>query len=218
MRDLTLSVNRGEVFGFLGPNGAGKTTSIKMLLNLIAPTGGQAILFGYPASNPDIRARVGFLPEHFRFHDWLTAEEFLTLHADLYRLRREIARPRINELLELVGLAPHRGKKLREFSKGMLQRIGLAQALLNQPELVILDEPTSGLDPISTTKVEASLQELKQSYTIILVPHSVQQAARTADQAAFFLQGQLIEYAPGKSIFITPQDKRTEDYVEGRFG
>jgi phosphate transport system ATP-binding protein len=103
-------------------------------------------------------------------------------------------------------------------SGGQQQRLCLARSLALQPEVILLDEPTSGLDPISTTKVEVSLQELKQSYTIILVPHSVQQAARTADQAGFFLQGQLIEYAPGKSIFITPQDKRTEDYVEGRFG
>lgn len=103
-------------------------------------------------------------------------------------------------------------------SGGQQQRLCLARSLALEPEVIMLDEPTSGLDPISTTKVEASLQELKQRYTIILVPHSVQQAARTADQAAFFLQGQLIEYAPGKSIFLTPQDKRSEDYIEGRFG
>jgi len=103
-------------------------------------------------------------------------------------------------------------------SGGQQQRLCLARSLALEPEVIMLDEPTSGLDPISTTKVEASLQELKQQYTIILVPHSVQQAARTADQAAFFLQGQLIEYAPGKTIFLTPQDKRSEDYIEGRFG
>jgi ABC-2 type transport system ATP-binding protein len=197
VRDLTLSVNRGEVFGFLGPNGAGKTTSIKMLLNLIAPTGGQAILFGYPASNPDIRARVGFLPEHFRFHDWLTAEEFLTLHADLYRLRREIARPRINELLELVGLAPHRGKKLREFSKGMLQRIGLAQALLNQPELVILDEPTSGLDPVGRRLVRDIIREIKQAgTTVFLNSHLLSEVEITCDRVAFIKQGEVIHTSP----------------------
>lgn len=103
-------------------------------------------------------------------------------------------------------------------SGGQQQRLCLARSLALQPEVILLDEPTSGLDPISTTKVESSLQELKQNYTIVLVPHSVQQAARTADQAAFFLQGELIEYAPGKSVFLTPQDKRTKDYVEGRFG
>lgn len=103
-------------------------------------------------------------------------------------------------------------------SGGQQQRLCLARSLALQPEVILLDEPTSGLDPISTTKVESSLQELKQNYTIVLVPHSVQQAARTADQAAFFLQGELIEYASGKSVFLTPQDKRTKDYVEGRFG
>ena len=197
VRDLTLSVNQGEVFGFLGPNGAGKTTSIKMLLNLIAPSGGQAELFGYPISNPEVRARVGFLPEHFRFHDWLTAEEFLALHADLYRLQRDVARRHIDELLELVGLAPHRRKKLREFSKGMLQRIGLAQALLNQPQLVILDEPTSGLDPVGRRLVRDIIRELKQGgTTVFLNSHLLSEVEITCDQVAFIKHGEVIHTSP----------------------
>ena len=157
--NLTLTVERGEVFGFLGPNGAGKTTAVKMLLGLIRPTSGEASLLGAPLNDQQVRGRVGFLPEHFRFHDWLTASEFLALHADLYRMPAQRRSQRIPELLELVGLAPHAAKRLRQFSKGMLQRIGLAQALLNEPELVILDEPTSGLDPVGRRLVRDIIRD-----------------------------------------------------------
>jgi ABC-2 type transport system ATP-binding protein len=146
--DLTLSVERGEVFGFLGPNGAGKTTSIKMLLGLITPTSGEASLLGYAPNTPRSRLKVGFLPEHFRFHDWLTASEFLKLHADLYHMLASSTASSGFPSCSNWSVWRPRHKKLRQFSKGMLQRIGLAQALLNEPELVILDEPTSGLDPV----------------------------------------------------------------------
>jgi ABC-2 type transport system ATP-binding protein len=197
VRDLTLTVNQGEVFGFLGPNGAGKTTSIKMLLSLIAPTSGEALLFGVPFGEPQVRSRIGFLPEHFRFHDWLTAQEFMTLHADLYRIPRAAARDRINELLDLVGLTPHRDKKLREFSKGMLQRIGLGQALLNQPALVILDEPTSGLDPVGRRLVRDIIRELKQSgTTVFLNSHLLSEVEITCDRVAFIKHGEVIHISP----------------------
>src|SRR5262245_23355620 len=123
VRGLTLMVQPGEVFGFLGPNGAGKTTSIKMLLGLVAPTAGSGALLGLPIRHRAARAQVRFLPEHFRFHDWLNAAEFLTLHGQLYGLAAARLKNRINELLELVGLSPFRTKQLRTFSKGMLQRI-----------------------------------------------------------------------------------------------
>ncbi len=197
VRDLTLTVEQGEVFGFLGPNGAGKTTSIKMLLNLIKPSGGEARLFGVPYANPEVRSRIGFLPEHFRFHDWLTAQEFLELHADLYRISRSVARQRIPELLELVGLAPHREKKLREFSKGMLQRIGLAQALLNRPALVILDEPTSGLDPVGRRLVRDIIRDLKQEgTTVFLNSHLLSEVEITCDRVAFIKHGEVIHTSP----------------------
>jgi ABC-2 type transport system ATP-binding protein len=195
--DLTLTVQQGEVFGFLGPNGAGKTTSIKMLLSLIAPTSGEAWLFGLPFGNPQVRSRIGFLPEHFRFHDWLTAQEFLALHADLYRIPRQDGRRRIDELLELVGLTPHRDKKLREFSKGMLQRIGLAQALLNHPALVILDEPTSGLDPVGRRLVRDIIRELKQGgTTVFLNSHLLSEVEITCDRVAFIKHGEVIHTSP----------------------
>jgi ABC-2 type transport system ATP-binding protein len=127
-----------------------------------APTSGEGYLFGDSLTDPLVRGRVGFLPEHFRFHDWLKASEFLELHADLYHMPRALARQRTGELLELVGLTQHADKKLADFSKGMLQRIGLAQALLNQPDLVILDEPTSGLDPVGRRLVRDIIDCLPQ--------------------------------------------------------
>jgi ABC-2 type transport system ATP-binding protein len=201
VEDLTLTVGRGEVFGFLGPNGAGKTTSVKMLLNLIAPTNGQGFLFGTSLTDPMVRRRVGFLPEHFRFHDWLKANEFLALHADLYHMPGELARQRIAELLDLVGLAPHAHKKLREYSKGMLQRIGLAQALLNRPELVILDEPTSGLDPVGRRLVRDIIRDLRQQgTTVFLNSHLLSEVEITCDRVAFIKHGEVIRISPLQSL------------------
>jgi ABC-2 type transport system ATP-binding protein len=191
--NLTLSVEPGEVFGFLGPNGAGKTTSVKMLLNLVFPTSGEGFLFGRPLSDPAIRSRVGFLPEHFRFHDWLRGDEFLALHADLYGMSRSEARPRIAELLDLVNLTPHSQKKLREYSKGMLQRIGLAQALLNKPGLVILDEPTSGLDPVGRRLVRDIIRDVRsQGATVFINSHLLSEVEITCDRVAFIKHGEVI--------------------------
>ena len=146
--NLSLSVRRGEIFGFLGPNGAGKSTSIKMLLGLVKPSGGEAFVLGAPAGDVEIRRKIGFLPEDFRFYQWLTAAELLALHGRLSGVPADTLRKRVPVFLELVGLTPHRDKRLQAFSKGMLQRIGLAQALIHEPELIFLDEPTSGLDPM----------------------------------------------------------------------
>ncbi len=193
VEDLTLTVEKGEVFGFLGPNGAGKTTSVKMLLTLTAPTSGEGFLFGAPLTDPQVRGRVGFLPEHFRFHDWLKASEFLQLHADLYHMPGDLSRRRVGELLELVGLTQHADKKLHDFSKGMLQRIGLAQALLNQPDLVILDEPTSGLDPVGRRLVRDIIRDLRQrGTTVFLNSHLLSEVEITCDRVAFIKHGQVI--------------------------
>jgi len=195
--NLDLTVERGEVFGFLGPNGAGKTTAVKMLLGLVAPSAGEGSLLGYPLGDRRVRARIGFLPEHFRFHDWLTAREFLTLHADLYRMPRWRSQPRISELLEQVGLAQHANQRLRQFSKGMLQRIGLAHALLNQPELVILDEPTSGLDPIGRRLVRDLIRELRQKGTaVFLNSHLLSEVEITCDRVAFIKFGEVLQVSP----------------------
>lgn len=199
--DLSLVVQRGEVFGFLGPNGAGKTTSIKMLLGLVAPTEGEGALLGKPLGDTQTRARVGFLPEHFRFHEWLTATEFLTLHADLYGLARRLAQQRIPALLDRVGLAAHQDKRLSQFSKGMLQRVGLAQALLNDPELVILDEPTSGLDPVGRRLIRDIIHELRtQGKSVFLNSHLLSEIEITCDRVAFIKQGRVLQISVLQSI------------------
>jgi ABC-2 type transport system ATP-binding protein len=190
VEDLTLKVEKGEVFGFLGPNGAGKTTSVKMMLGLVAPTSGEGYILGAPLGDPSVRGQVGFLPEHFRFHDWLTASEFLTLHADLYHMQRSITKKRVEELLELVGLTPFTHSKLRTFSKGMLQRIGLAQALLNEPALVFLDEPTSGLDPVGRRLVRDIIRDLRENGTsVFLNSHLLSEVEITCDRVAFIKNG-----------------------------
>jgi len=198
---LTLQVPQGEVFGFLGPNGAGKTTSIKMLLGLVAPSAGSARLLGEPLGSRPARARIGFLPEHFRFHDWLTAGEFLTLHGELYGMAKERLRQRIQELLDLVGLAPFEHKLLRTYSKGMLQRIGLAQALLNDPLLVFLDEPTSGLDPVGRRLVRDIIRDLRQKgTTVFLNSHLLSEVEITCDRVAFIKQGEVLRTSQLKSL------------------
>ena len=191
--DLTLQVQQGEVFGFLGPNGAGKTTSIKMLLGLVAPTSGRAALLGAPLGNRLTRARIGFLPEHFRFHDWLSAAEFLTLHGQLYRIPPARLKHRIGELLDLVGLTPFRNNHLKTYSKGMLQRVGLAQALLNDPALVFLDEPTSGLDPVGRRLVRDIIRDLRErGTTVFLNSHLLSEIEITCDRVAFIKHGQVL--------------------------
>jgi ABC-2 type transport system ATP-binding protein len=192
VKGLTLQVERGEVFGFLGPNGAGKTTSMKMLLGLVAPTSGTASLLGAPIGDLESLAHIGFLPEHFRFQDWLTAREFLTLHGELLGMESHDLRVRLDELLERVGLSSFREKQLRTFSKGMLQRIGLAQALLNRPALVFLDEPTSGLDPVGRRLVRDIIHELKAEGTcVFLNSHLLSEIEVTCDRVAFIRHGEV---------------------------
>jgi ABC-2 type transport system ATP-binding protein len=194
VRGLTLNVRRGEVFGFLGPNGAGKSTSIKMLLGLIKPTSGTATLLGRSLPDRCTRARIGFLPEHFRFYDWLTPAELLQLHGRLHGLTPEVLRQRIPLLLATVGLTPHRDKQLRRFSKGMLQRIGLAQALINEPDLIFLDEPTSGLDPVGRRLVRDIIRAQRaRGATVFLNSHLLSEVEVTCDRVAFIRAGEVLE-------------------------
>ena len=194
VRDLTLEVRRGEVFGFLGPNGAGKSTSVKMLLGLVFPSGGEAQILGYPAGDVRTRSRIGFLPEHFRFYDWLTPAELLNLHGRLYGMSRSNLRERVPALLELVGLTAHRQRRLRDFSKGMLQRIGLAQALLNEPDLIFLDEPTSGLDPFGRRLVRDIIQAQRdRGATVLLNSHLLGEVEITCNRVAFIKDGEVVE-------------------------
>ena len=193
VKGLTLQVAQGEVFGFLGPNGAGKTTSIKMLLGLISPSSGRASLLGKPIGDRDAMSRIGFLPEHFRFQEWLTAREFLTLHGQLLRMKADDLASRMDELLERVGLADYRNKLLRTFSKGMLQRVGLAQALLNRPALIFLDEPTSGLDPVGRRLVRDVIREIRaQGTSVFLNSHLLSEIEVTCDRVAFIRHGEVV--------------------------
>lgn len=192
--DLTLEVRAGEVFGFLGPNGAGKTTSIKMLLSLTKPTAGEATLLGHPLGDMGARAKIGYLPEHFRFHEWLRADEFLNLHGELYGMDRTARGAAVPRLLKLVGLEDRAATKLGAFSKGMLQRIGLAQALLNDPKLVFLDEPTSGLDPIGRRVVRDIITDLRErGMAVFLNSHFLSEVEKTCDRVAFIRSGRILQ-------------------------
>jgi ABC-2 type transport system ATP-binding protein len=191
--DLTLQVPRGEVFGFLGPNGSGKSTSVKMLLGLVQPGSGTARVLGHPPGHAEAMTRIGFLPEHFRFHEWLKATELLDLHGRLYGMPPEQRRTRIPELLELVRLTEHANRPIAGFSKGMLQRIGLAQALLNNPDLVFLDEPTSALDPFGRMLVRTIINDLKaQGTTIFLNSHLLGEVEATCDRVSFIKEGRVL--------------------------
>ena len=191
--DLSLSIGRGEIFGFLGPNGAGKTTSLKLLLGLVEPDGGRGSVLGAPLGERRVRARIGFLPEHFRFHACLTGRELLRVHGRLHGMRGSTLERRIDELLMRVDLADAEDRPVREYSKGMAQRAGLAQALINDPELVFLDEPTSGLDPLGRRLVRELIQELRErGTTVFLNSHLLGEVEATCDRVAFVREGRIV--------------------------
>lgn len=190
---LTLEVQRGEVFGFLGPNGAGKTTTLKLLMGLVFPTSGRAELLDRPAGDLDARRRIGYLPEHPYFYDYLTAEELLVYYAGLFGLAGSARSRRASALLDEVGLGAERRLQLRKFSKGMLQRVGIAQALLNEPELVILDEPMSGLDPLGRRDVRALILRLRdRGCTVFFSSHVLSDAEALCSRVAILAKGALL--------------------------
>ncbi len=198
---LDLCVDAGEVFGFLGPNGAGKTTTVKMLLGLVRPTSGEARVLGCRPGDPAAMRRIGFLPEHFRFPPWLTAHNFLDMHGQLYGLSAAERRARIPQLLDRVGLGGRARSRLGEFSKGMQQRIGLAQALLNEPALVFLDEPTSGLDPVGRYEVREIIHELRQrGVTVFLNSHYLSEVEVTCDRVAIVKRGRVVRAGTLESL------------------
>jgi ABC-2 type transport system ATP-binding protein len=193
VRDLTLQVRPGEAFGFLGPNGAGKSTSIKMLLGLVKPTGGRALLLGQPVGTREVRARIGFLPEHFRFYDWLSASELVLFHGRLCGIPEDTLRRKIPQLLERVGLGAQSNKPIRSFSKGMMQRVGLAQAIVNDPEILFLDEPTSGLDPSGRKLVRDVMSEQRnRGATVFLNSHLLGEVEQSCDRVAFIRDGCIV--------------------------
>jgi ABC-2 type transport system ATP-binding protein len=192
LRGLSLSIEPGEIFGFIGTNGAGKTTTIKLALGLIFPDSGSVRLFGEEGAPAEARRRVGFLPENPYFYDYLTGEEFLDFHARLFGIDAPTRRGRVRELLGRVGLANRGDRQLRHYSKGMLQRIGLAQALINDPELVILDEPMSGLDPIGRREVRDIILELKaRGRTVFFSTHILSDTEMICDRVGLLVRGSL---------------------------
>jgi ABC-2 type transport system ATP-binding protein len=193
LHELTLEVGRGEVFGFLGPNGAGKTTAVKVLTGLVRPTSGGAEVLGCPAGDPEARRRIGYLPEHFRFQEWATAEDLLDFHGRLAGMPGPARRGRIPEVLELVGLSGRGGDRIRRYSKGMTQRIGLALALLAHPELVLLDEPTSALDPVGRRDVRLIVRALAdQGVTVFLNSHLLGEVEAVCDRVAVVDRGRVV--------------------------
>ena len=216
VRGLSLEVRRGEIFGFLGPNGAGKSTSIKMLLGLVKPSGGEAFVLGAPIGDVAIRRKIGFLPEDFRFYEWLTAEELLHLHGRLSGVPPEQLRQRVPELIELVGLAPHRDKRLQNFSKGMLQRIGLAQALIHAPELIFLDEPTSGLDPMGRRLVRDIIRaQRERGATVFLNSHLLSEIEITCDEVVFIRDGEVVTHRDLRSSLFVEAGKASKALLSG---
>src|SRR5688500_14354569 len=187
---LTLSVEPGEVFGFLGPNGAGKSTTLKLLMQLIFPTVGTARILGKPAGDLAVRKRIGFLAENPYYYDYLTAEEVLTYFARLFAIAD--VKTRVSQVLDEVGIAGERRLRLRQFSKGMLQRVGLAQAILNEPEVVFLDEPMSGLDPLGRREVRDLILRLRaRGCTVFFSSHILSDAEALCSRVAIMAQGRL---------------------------
>ena len=190
---LSLSVEQGEVFGFLGPNGAGKTTTLKLLFQLIYPTSGTAQILGRPVGDIAVKRRVGYLPESPYFYDYLTAEELLTYFADLMGYRRDEKRRRVSRLLDEVGIGGERRLQLRKFSKGMLQRVGIAQAILHDPEVVFLDEPMSGLDPLGRREVRNLILSLRdKGCTVFFSSHVLADAEALCSRVAILAGGRLV--------------------------
>ncbi len=190
---LTMAVARGEIFGFLGPNGAGKTTAVKLLLGLTRPTAGQAWVLGAPAGDRATRRRVGYLPELFRYQDWLTAREVLKLHCELARLPKDQHADEIDHALTMVGLAQRGDERVATFSKGMQQRLGLGVALLGRPDLIFLDEPTSALDPVGRHDVREIVRELKRRGTaVFLNSHLLSEVEMVCDRVAIVDKGRVV--------------------------
>src|SRR6266852_4568589 len=192
VKDLNLTVHAGEVFGFLGPNGAGKTTTMNVLLGFVNATSGAAFLFGVDVREPLARQRIGYLPEMTYYYKFLTAEELLRFYARVFGIPRSEADKRIDRLLKLVELEAVRKRTIKSYSKGMQQRVGLAQALINDPDLLILDEPTSGLDPVGRMKVREIIQRLKnEGKTVFFSSHELGEVETICDRVAILDQGQL---------------------------
>ncbi|QDT68197.1 putative ABC transporter ATP-binding protein YxlF [Planctomycetes bacterium MalM25] len=206
LKALDLEVYKGEIFGLLGPNGSGKSTTIKLLLGLLFPSDGQALVFGKEATDVSKNEKIGYLPEESYLYKFLNAEETLDFYGRLFDIPAEVRKERIEKLLKLVGIDRARKRQLREYSKGMTRRIGLAQALINDPELILLDEPTSGLDPIGTREMKDMILQLRdQGKTVVMCSHLLADVQDVCDRIAILHQGELKELGRVDSL-LTVED------------
>jgi ABC-2 type transport system ATP-binding protein len=214
VEDVSFTVEKNEIFGFLGPNGAGKTTTLKMLMGLIFPSRGQARIFGRPIRERSVKQRLGFLPENPYFYDYLSGIELLDLMGHLFGLGRGERRRRARALIERVGLGRAGDLALRKYSKGMLQRLGIAQALVNEPELVVLDEPMSGLDPIGRKEIRDLIVELKhEGKTVLFSTHILSDVELVCDRVAIVVGGRMRDVGPLKQL-LSPRLIDTEVVLE----
>ncbi len=208
LRPFHLTVEQGEIFGFLGPNGAGKTTTLKLLMGLIFPTSGSARILGREWTDPDIKAQLGFLPEQPYFYDYLTAHELLNYYGQLSGVPAKHRKQRIEEVLQRVGLTDVKGVQLRKFSKGMLQRAGIAQAILHDPKVIFLDEPMSGLDPMGRREVRDLMEQLKhEGKTVFFSTHILSDAEALCDRVAIIYRGELRGVGAVADLTSTVQGK-----------
>ncbi|HEY7533600.1 MAG TPA: ABC transporter ATP-binding protein [Nitrospiraceae bacterium] len=213
---LSFSVSAGEIYGFLGPNGAGKTTTLKILMGLMRENNGTARVFGYPAGDIRAKQRTGFLPESPYFYDYLTAEEFLGFYGRLAGLNRGELPGRITQMLQLVGLTDARHRQLRKFSKGMLQRVGLAQALIHEPELIVLDEPMSGLDPLGRKLIRDVILSLRdRGKTIFFSSHIIPDVEMICDRVGIIMKGKLLAMGRVDELVRRDQVHSVEVVCEG---
>lgn len=203
--DISLSIKEGEVFSFLGKNGAGKSTFIKTLLGLLKPTDGKAEILGKPIGDVETRKKIGYLPELFQYHTWLTGYELLQFHGKLYKMSSVEIKNRIPEVLNIIGLTGHENKKIKEYSKGMQQRIGLGCAILSNPSLLFLDEPTSALDPVGRKQVRDIILNLKkQGKTIFLNTHLLSEVELVSDRVAILDKGKIQKIGTMKELLHAP--------------
>ena len=215
LKGLSLHVSKGEVFGFLGPNGAGKTTTIKVLLGFVPPTSGEALVLGVDSRQTLARQKLGYLPELTYYYKFLTAEEILRFYGQLFRIPKAELSARIDKVIKLVELEAVRHRQIKHYSKGMQQRVGLAQALINDPELLIFDEPTSGLDPLGRMKVRQIIQRLKdEGKTVFFSSHELGEVETVCDRVAILARGELKAEGAVKDVASAHQGNLEKAFLE----
>ncbi|MGB3082332.1 MAG: ABC transporter ATP-binding protein [Candidatus Omnitrophota bacterium] len=215
LKGIDLSVNRGEIFGFIGPNGAGKTTTIKLLLGILAPEKGELTLFGRSPSKPKTRQTVGYMPEIADYYRYLTPVELLIMYGNIFGIDKNLLHERIKKLLEMVDLEEAANRLMRTFSKGMMQKVSFAQALVNDPDLLILDEPTGGLDPVSRKRMREVIQNLRaKGKNIFFSSHELSEVELVSDRIGILHKGRLLAVGPAKDLL---GDKEEGQSLESYF-